>query len=162
VATQRGCKRIPNRCRNLLREKLTLLRLEVLYYYFYWRYLCCSIFGLFEMAPEMPSPGERKIALKRGMPGQPPGPDGLLGVGVSFVPASDGVRHVVISVSEAGSAFASGKARSPSETDTTRRRSPYLRTHAVQCNLVLTSFRLGRGFQGPLHVCNRCAVFLAR
>jgi hypothetical protein len=31
------------------------------------------------------------------MPGQPPGPDGLLGIGVSFVPASDGQRHVVIS-----------------------------------------------------------------
>ena len=131
-------------------------------YYYYFIGDTSAAAGSFEMAPEMPSPGERKIALKRGMPGQPPGPDGLLGVGVSFVPASDGVRHVVISVSEAGSAFASGKARSPSKTDTTRRRTPYLRTHDVQCNLVLTSFRLGRGFQAPLHVCNRCAVFLAR
>ena len=57
--------------------------------------------------------GERVVILTRGMPGQPPGPDGLLGIGVSFVPASDGQRHVVISVAEKGSAFSSGKARPP-------------------------------------------------
>jgi len=53
--------------------------------------------------------GERVVVLTRGMPGQPPGPDGLLGIGVSFVPASDGQRHVIISVAEKGSAFSSGK-----------------------------------------------------
>ena len=60
---------------------------------------------------QMVPTGERVVALTRGMPGQPPGPDGLLGIGVSFVPASDGQRHVVISVAEKGAAFSSGKAR---------------------------------------------------